>query len=475
MVIAICPICKKKIEVDFKMPASICSECGQPIITEQAIKEYMQSEFGHLITASAEVEAAPAPAPEPISDPTFLIEDGELTKYKGNKREVKIPLGVKGIGSNAFDCHVEKIFVPESVEYLNRCSLYGQVEFADGCVLKKIEPGAFQNVTVIENVPVMTNECTQVPGAFKRDSYQPLIFLCKRSEKEFFAEYPYDDVKYYQLYNYVPSLRQKMPNPMFFEFEKYVVTRDGWKIVVCKNDAYIIGYVGTPCEILRAPSEYDGRVITTLALNYLSCGANSIKEFYLPEKLLKLKKGTFLLKFAQKVFLPSSLKYIAAGSINCDKVCFEKRNGIQYSEIEEIESGALAENQLEDLIIAPYFKKAHGSSSHFKTQEEYDKEIALREEKKQYDSEKRTVRFISQIYKDGSLATITVTDKYGKTEYKLAHKDVNHHVDVLLHEQDDAVVSIYNPFCLTTPQNVPKGITECTVKETFLSWKLICK
>ena len=89
-----CPLCGAVITVDHSQDAMICSACGRPFITSQAIF------------------ANPTPAPvsatfsnkefstTPLSD--LEIDRGVLLRYKGKNSYVILPDCIKEIGSNAF-------------------------------------------------------------------------------------------------------------------------------------------------------------------------------------------------------------------------------------------------------------------------------------------------------------------------------------------------------------------------------------
>ena len=254
MVIAICPVCKARIEVDPAAAASICSACRKPIITEDAIKEYMLDAFGYMIN-SLQTKTPPV-----VNDPNFQIEDGELTKYKGNRRDVRIPDGVRGIAGGAFANTMERIFVPKSVEYLKSHSLSGFVTFEDGCVLRSIEQNAFYNVTCLENFPALSEGCYKGIPLFYPHSISSgsgVSLFCRCSENEFFATYTNDDVRRTTVsigYN-TTAVAEEL---LMFDYEKTVHTDDGWYVAVGKSEACVFGYDGCLKDVLVMPSECEG-------------------------------------------------------------------------------------------------------------------------------------------------------------------------------------------------------------------------
>lgn len=463
MVIAICTACKKQIEVDPAIPAVLCSHCNQPIATEAAIKEYMLNTFGHLLPT----------APAATNDPLFQIEDGELTLYKGNKTEIKVPAGVRVIGSGAFkSCNATKIFLPASVEHIRKDALSGQIIFEDGCVLKSVEENAFADARSLINFPKIAPGCYRGYGWFCTFGRSVCLFT-KSSREEFFSAYPHEDLKSYEFF--VFNRREPAQHTLVFDFIKCVETDDGWHIAIGKNEATVYGYSGMPKDTLVMPDECEGVPVTefqneTWLQGYLP------NELFLSKNLkrvLSKKIPHYSKMYAKIIHIPSGLKYIGHSSLHCEEVCFDTRDGIPYSEVEKIENDGIFWQRGADIVIAPYLKNKPSGfiAEHFKTEEEYNAIVALKREKAAYDMQRHDVRFIPGIYKDGSHCEITITNKFETLTYKMT----NTAITLPIHLNDTVTVTVSNPFVGTSSQTAPTDITECTVKETFFSWKLVCK
>ena len=466
MVIAICPICKAQIEVDPKTAASICSACKQPIITENAIKEYMLKAFGHMISASTASEQLP------VIDPNFQIEDGELTKYKGNRKEVKIPAGVKGIASCAFnDPGMERIFVPKSVEYLKKYSLRGIVTFEDGCVLKSIEPNAFYNVICLENFPALAEECYKGVPLFVSHGCG-ISVLSKSSESEFFATYTGDDIRKikmsvgYNAFAYSENL-------LMFDYVKTVHTDDGWYVAVGKNEACIIGYDGRLSDTLIMPSECEGVKVTKLQ-NVMGAKRHwsDFKEIYLPEFLEAVyhSLGGCMLE-AEKIHVPASIKYIGMRALKCETACFEERDGLPFMAVENIESGGFVWIKGASVVITPFLKSGSGERRYM-TREEYIRKNEFETEKKRYNDRRNLVTFIADFSYVAKSCTVIVENKFEKLEYTIAPKEKK---DIFIHPNDIVSVRVNNSAITDAEKSVPSTVSECRIKDTFFSWKLVCK
>lgn len=94
-----------------------------------------------------------------VSD--FTIENGVLTAYKGESKNVVIPDGVKviGDGSPVFGNTVESVTIPASATEIAEMAFYGcsalkSVTFAEGSQLKKIGESAFYTATSLETLTI---------------------------------------------------------------------------------------------------------------------------------------------------------------------------------------------------------------------------------------------------------------------------------------------------------------------------------
>ncbi len=94
-----------------------------------------------------------------VSD--FTIENGVLTAYMGESKNVVIPDGVKVIGDGApvFGSTVESVTIPTSVTEIAEMAFYGcsalkSVTFAEGSQLKKIGESAFYTATSLETLTI---------------------------------------------------------------------------------------------------------------------------------------------------------------------------------------------------------------------------------------------------------------------------------------------------------------------------------
>ena len=94
-----------------------------------------------------------------VSD--FTIENGVLTAYKGESKNVVIPDGVKviGDGSPVFGNTVESVTIPTSATEIAEMAFYGcsalkSVTFAEESQLKKIGESAFYTATSLETLTI---------------------------------------------------------------------------------------------------------------------------------------------------------------------------------------------------------------------------------------------------------------------------------------------------------------------------------
>ena len=86
----------------------------------------------------------------------FIIEDGELKKYRGKDANVIIPDGINGIGSYAFQRQtIETVVIPDSVTVIRKCAFIAcknlrRVQFSRN--LRFIHREAFSGCSALEQV-----------------------------------------------------------------------------------------------------------------------------------------------------------------------------------------------------------------------------------------------------------------------------------------------------------------------------------
>ena len=71
----------------------------------------------------------------------FIIEDGVLTQYKGDDKEIVIPDGVKIIGEGAFACkkQITKVIIPDSVKHIDVTAFWACHRLTDISMGKGVE------------------------------------------------------------------------------------------------------------------------------------------------------------------------------------------------------------------------------------------------------------------------------------------------------------------------------------------------
>ena len=119
-----------------------------------------------------------------FQDSAFVIENNVLLEYKGNKKDVVIPMGVEVISDHCFtrtDARIESVVIPRTVKYINSnsrnnqedvanngafefCESLRKVVFADNSELKVIGRNAFykcKNFRTIEGLEHLNNVCIE--------------------------------------------------------------------------------------------------------------------------------------------------------------------------------------------------------------------------------------------------------------------------------------------------------------------------
>lgn len=93
------------------------------------------------------------------AESNFVIKKAVLVKYTGNKKTVKIPKGVKKIGSKAFygKTGIKKVIIPSTVKIIGKeafsnCKNLQSIKLPNG--IKKIENKAFSNCSSLEKITI---------------------------------------------------------------------------------------------------------------------------------------------------------------------------------------------------------------------------------------------------------------------------------------------------------------------------------
>ncbi len=116
-----CPNCGSNLEVDAEKEITICTACNTPFITEKAIN------VNNINVSDATIEIN-------YNRDEFIIEDGVLLQYIGDRTTVKVPDGVAEIAAEAFTFTdpygnlrkkpIVNLICPESVKVMY-CSFAG--------------------------------------------------------------------------------------------------------------------------------------------------------------------------------------------------------------------------------------------------------------------------------------------------------------------------------------------------------------
>lgn len=291
LVPAKCTQCGANVEVDPQHNAWLCPHCGTPFIVEKAISNYntvvnntYNVDNRTVITGNGTVNVF-----EDQVNRIFVVEDGELTDYKGSKAKVKIPDGVLSVKNHIFLFGKDEVFVPASVVELNDYALFNckRIIFADDSRLEIAGKGAlggdgdesFYTTNAIFNFPSEVKSLA--PDAF---GYRDKLICCKYPEETFVERYGANALEH-GVYSRENGLSgEKMRYSFVFDFIRDVKTPEGFYVAVGKNSAALYGYDGARTDVLRAPSQIDGVKITLITehfyMDVLMCGC---KTLYLPE------------------------------------------------------------------------------------------------------------------------------------------------------------------------------------------------
>lgn len=133
-----CPNCGSNLEVDTEKEITICSACGTPFITAKAVN------VNNINVSDATIEIN-------YNRDEFVIEDGVLLQYIGDRTTVRVPDGVTEIAAEAFTFTdpygnlrkkpIVNLICPESVKVMY-CSFAG---------LKTIRSFSAPGLTVIRD------------------------------------------------------------------------------------------------------------------------------------------------------------------------------------------------------------------------------------------------------------------------------------------------------------------------------------
>ena len=155
-----CPNCGANLENNDVEGSSICPVCGSPFIAEKNIKNY---------TVNNEIENATINF---NFDPEeFVIQDGVLIEYLGNKRNVIIPDGVNTLAENCFWGKVIlSLKCPESVNKIY-CKFRSLTDFsAPG--ITEINPYQFDEATSLKSVNIPKVETVEKRGFFNCENLE---------------------------------------------------------------------------------------------------------------------------------------------------------------------------------------------------------------------------------------------------------------------------------------------------------------
>ncbi|MBE6635218.1 MAG: hypothetical protein E7617_03345 [Ruminococcaceae bacterium] len=472
-VIAICTACGKQIAVDPERDAVICPECGQPIITAKAIEKYMLETFGKGQAGKDESDAPEIKSDAPTFDAVYQVEDGELTKYKGNKRELTLPEGIKKIGKGAFDgCDLEHLTLPSSLESVAEDTMPKKVTFPLDSRLTHIEDFAFRKTEIIENFPLGVQGCTRCVDWFTDPGRKIGLILLARATKEEFTEAYKDDptIEYFSLKTGEHTSRRSRH---LFLYE-YVETKniDGWQIAIGKNEAFVIDYTGPHTGRLVMPSEVDGVPVTRcFSIDFTATG-----ELHLSKNLQYIEncKEKFLTS-RLTLYIPSSVKEIGCNSIKCHAVYFEKRDGVPYSEVTAVADGknqaGIYWEEGDETILAPFMKASEDKfvSSHFLGKEDFEKQKEDSARRARYNGECRDVIFICQArnFKSFSIGINSRIDGWYNVNI------TSHQTTLRIHPEDDVVITKYDSVGIADRKAIGKGFKSCVIKENFLWWSAV--
>lgn len=149
----------------------VCSECGKKeflIDMDREVIECASCHRTHPIKALIGVGAKPTlESANDKSSGVFVVKDGVLEKYLGEKTEIVIPEGITEIADDCFreKITIEKITLPSTLatigEYaFSKCKGLTQMDIPDS--VKVIKTGAFAGCSSLKKVNIP--EGTEVQG-----------------------------------------------------------------------------------------------------------------------------------------------------------------------------------------------------------------------------------------------------------------------------------------------------------------------
>lgn len=439
-VIAICPLCNQKISVDMTQPASICPSCSQAIITEKAIEAYMLATFSHLLPNVAAPTPVANTATPAINPKIYQIEDGELTKYKGNKADLTLPDGIVSIGGGAL-YHVNKVTLSSTVKKIRYPQSYvGHVVFFDGVALDEIEDGALCDCKILENILL-----DGISAEKFRKKFKPSSLLIKASKADFLAEHP----DYTELVNEYDE-KGGSQYFFFFDFVKTVKTEDGWLVAIGKDESVVLKSAqkwGVANTILA--DEYEGKPLTHVldTSNFRPQG-----EKALPKHLVtmpRLPKGVYI--------VPLSIKAIGSGMMNYCSLRFEKVDGLPTTSLEYLSVDNASCKFLDEYVVSPNLKTTFAETKFLPR----DEVLRLIEADRKFESELYEVTFEA---KDDCYYSVTVQSR-GKVKKEMFER--NSPVTIKVHPSD--VIKVKNRASSYDDTIFPHGMKKFIVSTPLFS------
>lgn len=138
---AFCPCCAREIAVSDALRTR-CPGCGTEVLSEAAVA-FAAARAGRTAAVSAEDD--------------FMIEDGVLSGYRGKGGHVRIPHGVRVVGTQAFGgcASLVSVELPEGLVEVGegafaRCVSLKEVSFPS--TIRRIDADAFARCVSLERV-----------------------------------------------------------------------------------------------------------------------------------------------------------------------------------------------------------------------------------------------------------------------------------------------------------------------------------
>jgi len=143
-----CPNCGAVLKVDDSKEAAICEHCGSAFIVEKAIQQFNITNVTNNNINAQTVNII-------AKEKDFVIEAGVLVKYKGESPIVHVPGNVESIKSDALPTSIRELYLPDSLEELNRyvCGGFSRLtKVVFGKNLKTIGEYAFENCKELREI-----------------------------------------------------------------------------------------------------------------------------------------------------------------------------------------------------------------------------------------------------------------------------------------------------------------------------------